>query len=99
MCPAEYTQHDRRAENRYGITAQAIVTDGAGNSDYGSIVNLSASGVMLRMPVRTAIAVGSEVHVAFLGIVARGTVKHITPAGYGVFIGIYLSEQSESSAN
>jgi hypothetical protein len=85
-------QGGRRKEPRFSITANGtIAKDVTGVSEVGSVVNVSARGVMLHVPVRPAIDIGCRVWIHFLGTVGLGIVRHVSSARYGFFVGIELS--------
>lgn len=84
------TPWGRRRERRFTVTGAARVVDESGTAELATIVNLSASGLMLHFAVRPPMEVGRHVQVTFLGTEWQGTIKHISPARQGILMGIRL---------
>ena len=61
---------------------------GPAGAEAATIVNLSASGLMLHVPVRPSEEYGSNVVVQFLGTRKDGVVRHVSRAQYGFFVGV-----------
>ena len=79
----------RRQEPRFQVTTDALIV-AAGEMESATLVNLSASGAMLHVPVRPNVEVGSEVQAHFLNTAVNAVVRHISPARYGVHIGLKM---------
>jgi hypothetical protein len=76
------------------VTADAVLTT-TGQKRHATVMNMSASGLMLHLPARPDVAVGSRVHVDFLRTGHSGTVKHLSHARHGYYLGLKLDELPE----
>lgn len=84
------TRQQRRTEPRFHVAAPGVLKDSAGHSEMVSIVNVSASGLMMHVPVPLRARPGCRLQVEYLGVVSRGVIRHVSPANYGVFVGLEL---------
>ena len=89
-------QTSRRSEPRFAVTAQAAIT-AMGELHFGTVVNISASGVMVHLPVQPRFDAATVVDVSFFRVSGRGTVRHVSRAEDGVFVGIELNGGPEYS--
>src|SRR5687767_7175968 len=81
----------RRAERRFSVQAEAVLTS-AGKKRQATVINMSASGVMVHLAVRADVPVGSTVQVEFLRTRQSATVKHVSHARHGVYVGLKFEE-------
>ena len=80
--------------HRFEITAAATLRDATGSVEPATLVNASASGLMLHLPVRPSANVGSHVEVEFLNTRLCGVIRCVSPSSnYGVFIDIELDPE------
>ena len=77
---ADLVNRGSRRHRRFSITANASITDDHGITESATVLNLSASGLMLHVPVRPKLTVGSTVHLVFLRTAGTGVVRHVSSA-------------------
>lgn len=83
-------RQQRRTEPRFRVASPGVMTDSTGHTELVSIVNVSASGLMMHVPVPLRATPGCRLQVEYLGVVSRGVIRHVSPARYGVFVGLEL---------